>query len=154
MKFAICNETYQGWTFPDACKHVAASGYEGIEIAPFTLSDDPRELTEAQAKETGKIAREAGLEVVGLHWLLVKPGGMHLTTPDDAVRRRTVEFAQHLARLCAAMGGTIMVWGSPKQRNVEPGERYEDAFARAADALRRVSEVAAGPRGDELPDYR
>lgn len=149
MKFAICNETYQGWTFPDACRHAAASGYQGIEIAPFTLHDDPRELTETQAKETGRIARDAGLEVVGLHWLLVKPSGMHLTTPDGKVRQKTVEFAQHLARLCAAMGGTVMVWGSPKQRNVEPGGRYEDAFARAADALRRVSE-AAGDAGVTL----
>lgn len=141
MKFAICNETYQGWSFPDTCEHIAQSGYHGVEIAPFTLAGDPRQLTEAQAKETGRIAREAGLDVVGLHWLLVKPEGMHLTTPDDAVRSRTVEFARHLARLCAGMGGTIMVWGSPKQRNVEPGQRYEDAFARAADALRRISET-------------
>lgn len=143
MKFAICNETYQGWDFARTCDHIAASGYEGVEIAPFTLKDDPRDLTEDEADAIGKIAMEAGLEVVGLHWLLVKPEGMHLTTPDDAIRQQTVEFGQHLARLCAAMDGRVMVWGSPKQRDIEEGWEVRDALKRAADVLRQISEVAA-----------
>jgi sugar phosphate isomerase/epimerase len=44
------------------------------------------------------------------------------------------------------MGGKIMVWGSPKQRNVAEGQTYDDAFARAADAMRQICEVA-GPAG-------
>ena len=146
VKFGICNETYQGWEFPAVCADVAKWGYDGIEIAPFTLAEDPSKLSESDAREFGRVAREAGLEVIGLHWLLLKPGGMHLTTPDAAVRNKTVEFAQHLAGLCAAMGGTVVVWGSPKQRNVAEGQRYEDAFKYAADAMRQVCETA-GPLG-------
>ncbi|MDB5292294.1 MAG: D-tagatose 3-epimerase [Phycisphaerales bacterium] len=146
MKFGICNETWQGWEFPATCDAIAAAGYHGVEIAPFTLNEDPRQITEAAAAAVGKRARAAGLEVIGLHWLLVKPSGMHLTTADAGVRKQTVAFAQHLARLCAAMGGTIMVWGSPKQRSFTDGERYEDAFARAAEGVRQVCEVA-GPLG-------
>lgn len=142
MKFAICNETYQGWGFEKTCEHIAATGYEGIEVAPFTLKDDPRELTEREAEAFGKTAREAGLEVIGLHWLLVKPAWLHLTTPDDLLRGDTVQFAQHLAGICAAMGGRIMVWGSPKQRNLEDEWEYADAAARAAEALRKVAEAA------------
>lgn len=146
MKFAICNETYQGWSLEGTCADVAAQGYDGIEIAPFTLDDDPHRITETQARRVGEIAREAGLEVTGLHWLLLKPEGLHLTTPDDAVRRRTVAFVQHLARLCAAMGGEVMVWGSPNQRNVQEGDTHAAAFARGAEAIREVCEVA-GPLG-------
>ena len=141
-KYALCNETYQGWSFEDTCAHIAQTGYHGIEIAPFTLKDDPRELTEAEAKAYGKIAEDAGLAVVGLHWLLVKPAWLHLTTPDALLRKDTVAFGQHLARVCAAMGGTIMVWGSPKQRNLEDGWDYDDAAQRAAETLRAISEVA------------
>lgn len=146
MKFAICNETYQNEALKAVCDDVAACGYEGLEIAPFTLKDDPSGLTEAEAKNVGDTVRAAGLEVVGLHWLLVKPDGLHLTTPDTAIRERTAAFACHLARLCAAMGGKVMVWGSPKQRNIDNNTTYDDAAKRAADVLRQVAD-AAGPLG-------
>ncbi len=140
MKYAICNETYQGWSLSDTCASVAKTGYQGLEIAPFTLKEDPRELTLAEAKAMGDVVRDHGLEVVGLHWLLVKPEGMHLTTPDDSIRQKTLDFGKHLADLCAAMGGKVMVWGSPKQRSLEEGESYEDASKRAAALLRSLGE--------------
>ena len=143
MKFGICNETYENWTFTDICEHVASVGYQGIEVAPFTLKEDPRDLTEAEAMEFAHIASAAGLDVIGLHWLLVAPKGLHLTTPDDDVRHATVAFAQHLARLCGAMGGDVMVWGSPAQRNLEADWSYDEAVKRAAEALHHVSETAA-----------
>ena len=146
MKFGICNETWQGWDFGRTCDAIAAAGYDGVEVAPFTLDEDPRKLTEPAAKQFGSTARSAGLEVIGLHWLLVKPAGLHLTTPDEQVRKNTVEFARRLARLCAAMGGTIMVWGSPKQRNIAEGESREDAHRRAVDVMRQICQTA-GPLG-------
>ena len=151
MKFSICNETWQGpaWTHDLVCQHIAAHGYQGVEIAPFTLKQNPAELTEAEAVEVGRITRKHGLEVVGLHWLLVQPPGMHLTTAEKPVRDRTAAFGCHLARLCAAMGGTIMVWGSPKQRHLEEGDSWNETAARAAEVLRTISETA-GPLGVTL----
>ncbi|MEX2215162.1 MAG: sugar phosphate isomerase/epimerase family protein [Phycisphaeraceae bacterium] len=150
MRFAICNETYQGWDLPRTCDAAAAAGYTGLEVAPFTLKEDPRELTERNAVEAGRVVREAGLEMIGLHWLLVKPPGLHLTTPDAAVRKETAAFGQHLARLCAAMRGGepggVMVWGSPKQRNLAEGQPYEEGFKHAVEVIRSVAEVA-GPLG-------
>ena len=146
MKYAICNETYQEWSFEKICAHIAATGYDGVEIAPFTLKEDPRDLTVDEAAEFGRIAKGEGLEVVGLHWLLVKPPGMHLTTTDDAVRVETTEFGRHLAKICGAMDGKVMVWGSPKQRDLEEGWDRGEAMERAAEVLRGVSE-AAGEQG-------
>ena len=144
MKFAICNETYRDLDFGEVCDQVAACGYEGIEIAPFTLKEDPRELDERECAKFGARARSAGLEVVGLHWLLVKPAWLNLTTDDPLLQKDTVAFGQHLARSCAAMGGQIMVWGSPQQRSLAEGWEYRDAAKRAA---RRLPD---GPF--ELPD--
>lgn len=146
MKFAICNETYQGWELEEVFANAAECGYEGIEFAPFTLRDDPRELNEMDAGRIRKLADEFGLEVVGLHWLLVKPAWLHLTSPDDLLRKDTIAFGRHLARFCAAMGGSVMVWGSPKQRSLEEGWDYREAQFRAADVLRSIAETA-GPLG-------
>ena len=142
MRFAICNETYQDWEFARACAHAASCGYQGIEIAPFTLKDDPRCISEEEAADYAAIAHVEGLEVVGLHWLFVKPAWLHLTSPDPLLRADTVKFGQHLARICGAMGGNIMVWGSPGQRTIAPGWCRETATSHAADVLRSIAEIA------------
>ena len=142
MRFAICNETYQNWPFEKVCEDAAACGYHALELAPFTLKTDPRELTEADALSLCATARSFGLDILGLHWLLTKPSWFHITCPDPLLRRDTVRFGQHLARFCAITGGRIMVWGSPKARSTQPEWAYEDAFQRAADCVREVAEVA------------
>lgn len=151
MRYAICNETWggPGTDFAMVCDRIAAAGFTGVEIAPFTLAENPATLTEKDAARLGGIARAAGLDVVGLHWLLVKPPGFHLTTTDDAVRKSTADFVCHLVRLSAAMDGKIMVWGSPKQRSLEPSWSWNDTAARAAAVLRTISETA-GPLGVTL----
>lgn len=142
MKFALCNETYGNWDFNATCDHIAKSGYDGVEIAPFTLKEDPRDITEKEAENFGNQAKSAGLEVVGVHWLLVKPSWLHLTTDDKLLQKDTIHFGQHLARICAAMGGNIMVWGSPNQRNIAPDWDRKDAVKRAAETLSKISETA------------
>jgi sugar phosphate isomerase/epimerase len=82
MRFAICNETYQNWSFEKMCEDAAAAGYQAIELAPFTLRDDPRELTVEEALTLCAKAKSFGLEIIGLHWLLTKPTWFHITTPD------------------------------------------------------------------------
>ena len=141
MKYAICNETFQDWPFPRAFAYAAGLGYTGIEIAPFTLGG-PVAAFDAGKRETlkGQIA-EAGLECVGLHWLLAKTEGFYLTTPDEAVRHRTGDYLAELAKLCRDLDGTIMVLGSPVQRNLLPGVSHEQAMAFAADTIRRAMPV-------------
>lgn len=142
MRLAICNETYQDRPFDEVCADVAACGYHALELAPFTLKEDPRELTEADALTLSAKASAHGLDILGLHWLLTKPSWFHITSPDALQRRETVKFGQHLARFCAATGGRIMVWGSPKARSTQPEWAYDDAWQRAVEAVRAVAEEA------------
>jgi len=143
MRYAICNEIFGAISFERSCGEAADAGYEGVEVAPFTIDDDPTTITDERAEAAGRAAREAGVAVCGLHWLLVRPDGLHLTTTDDRIRERTIQFLQHLARVCAAMEGKVLVLGSPKQRDVPDGESYEDTFRRTRDACRTVAETAA-----------
>lgn len=119
MKLAICNETFRDSDFAGTCVAAASHGYTGLEVAPFTLGN-VAELTEKAAAAQAEAIRANGLEMVGFHWLLAKTEGLHLTHPDPEIRRKTLAHARHLARLCAAMGGKIMVWGSPQQRSLAP----------------------------------
>ena len=86
--------------------------------------------------EIRRLAEKTGLTVVGLHWLLAKTKGLHLTSPDAEVRRKTAEYLGHLARFCADLGGRIMVFGSPQQRNLAPGMSKADGMKHAAEVLR------------------
>lgn len=143
MKYAICNETFQDQPFEQGLATARRLGYTGIEIAPFTLQPgeevaDVRDVSPQQRAELKQQAADAGLEVVGLHWLLAKTAGFHLTSPDSLVQRETTEYFKALAQLCGDLGGRVLVLGSPQQRNLAPGVSYEQAEATAAQILREA----------------
>lgn len=142
MKIALCNEVLQPLPFEAQCRAAAAMGYDGLEVAPFTLAPDPMDLTDAQAKEFARIAAGHGLRIFGLHWLLVAPAGLSMVSPDTALRARTVEVMRRMVDLCAVMGGGYLVHGSPKQRSVPPGETQEVAMRRAKECLAQAARRA------------
>ena len=145
MKFAICNETFLDWPFDRAFAFAAECGYQGVEIAPFTLANDAAQINAEQRRTTVAQAAAAGLEVVGLHWLLAKTEGYYLTSPEPDVRARTSEYLKTLARLCRDLGGDLLVLGSPQQRNLLPGVSLAEAMGYARDVV-----VAAAPVFEEM----
>ena len=161
MKFAICNELFEGWAWGKVCDFVRALGYEGLEVAPFTLADSADRVTPQRRVELRRAAESRGVEVLGLHWLLVKPPGLYITHPDPAVRKQTADYFRLLVDLCADLGGKVMVIGSPKQRNLMPGVTRPQAvqFAREVfqpslgPAARRGVTLAFEPLGPAETDF-
>ncbi|MFH1269313.1 MAG: sugar phosphate isomerase/epimerase family protein [Planctomycetota bacterium] len=141
MKFAICNETFQDWPFEKAFAFAAECGYTGIEMAPFTIADNVTDISPGKRAEVRGQADAAGLEIVGLHWLLARTEGLYLTSPDAEVRRNTAEYLGQLARFCADLGGKVMVFGSPQQRSLLPGVSHDEAMGHAADVVSAVLPV-------------
>jgi sugar phosphate isomerase/epimerase len=135
MKFAICNETFLDWPLERGFALAAECGYKGIEIAPFTIARSAFEISPARRSEIRRQAEAAGLQVVGLHWLLAKTEGLCLTSPDAAVRRKTADYLAELARLCADLGGRLMVFGSPGQRSLPPGVTPQEGAGFAAEVI-------------------
>lgn len=135
MRFAICNELFQDWPWERALELTLECGYTGWEIAPFTLGAQPEQLTAPQRQELADQVRRSGVEMLGLHWLLAKTVGYHLTTTDRSVRERTAGYLGELARLCRDLGGSIMVLGSPQQRNFPPEMTHEQADANTLQVL-------------------
>lgn len=138
MKFAICNETFVDWEWDRMLECIARLGYDAVEVAPFTLADRASEISDQRRRDLRNSALRAGVPVCGLHWLLVKPEGLYVTTPDDAVRGRTAEYFVDLVRLCADLGGDLMVIGSPRQRNLLPGVTKARALGFAKEVFERA----------------
>jgi len=145
-KFSICNELYEGWPLEKVFAHAAQTGYEGVEIAPFTLADDIREVSAARRNDICASARRHGIEVVGLHWLLLKPPGLHINSPDATIRLATRDYLESLIDLCADLGGKILVFGSPKQRAVIASDHWRETWKRSVEAFTLLS-VKARQRG-------
>ncbi len=152
FRYAMCNEAFERRPFAEVCKILRATGYDGIELAPFTLGDDPLALRAADRRELRDIMIGEGLQFVGLHWLLVVPFPIHVTTPDLALRERSWQYVRGLIDLCADLvpdtaaapdsaSGThgIMVFGSPKQRSSTGGISSAEAVHNYVDGLASIA---------------
>jgi sugar phosphate isomerase/epimerase len=137
--YAICNETFEGWDHARVCRCVADLGYQGLEIAPFTLAAQVTDINSQRRHELRRQAEECGLTIVGLHWLLAKTEGLQLTSAEEEVRRRTSAYLVALARFCGDLGGSVLVFGSPAQRRIPAGATRQQAEDYALDTFRQAA---------------
>lgn len=143
FKQALCNEVYQKAPFAETCQSLRKLGYDGIELAHFTLADKPSDITPDQRREYKRIMNSEGLGFVGVHWVMVAPAGLHVTTPDEALRARSWQHIRDLIELSADLGDdTVLVFGSPKQRGTTGGSTREEATRRYVEGLMSVVPTA------------
>jgi sugar phosphate isomerase/epimerase len=161
FKYAMCNESMAELSWVEQCQIVGNAGYQGIEIAAFTLvKEGVHEISPARRKEMVSVMKNVGIECAGLHWLLAPPPeGLHFTTPDAALRQRTIAYFNELIDFCGDLGGPYMIFGSPKQRNtrdisVEEAEKYfaEGLTAVADHAQKRGIKILVEPLGKHMTD--
>lgn len=139
MRLSLCNEVIAEMEFARQCAFAAALGYDGLEVAPFTLDEQPHLLGVNARAALRRAAADAGIAVSGLHWLLVKPSGLSITSDDQTVRARTLDVMRRLIDLCADLGGQILVHGSPAQRRLPEGPDAEAARKRGCDAFAAIA---------------
>ncbi len=130
MKFGTCNEYFEDWPLEEVFDYAAAIGYDGVEIAPFTLAGSVEEIPASHRTGIRRAAEAAGVEIIGLHWLLISPEGLYTNHVDDGIRNRTRDYFQSLIRFCGDLGGGVMIIGSPKQRNVQEGWDFGETWDR------------------------
>jgi D-psicose/D-tagatose/L-ribulose 3-epimerase len=143
FRLSVCNEVFEKTPFVEQCRSIKAAGWDGIEIAPFTLQTDATGLPAERRREVRDIIVSEGLEFVGLHWLTVGPTGIHVTTPDAAMRKSSWEFVRRLGDLCADLrtsdSGGVMVFGSPGQRKTTDGATREEATRNYIDGVASIA---------------
>jgi sugar phosphate isomerase/epimerase len=136
MKFGICNEIFKDWSLDDTFAYARKVGYDFVEIAPFTIAKSVTDISAAERTRIREAAARAGIGISGLHWVLVQAEGKYLTHPEAAVRADTSRYFVELVNCCADLGGTRIIVGSPKQRDVKEGVSYEQAWTWATDVFR------------------
>lgn len=139
MRFAICNELFADWSIDETLGYVAALGYAGLELAPYTLAPVATALSRQQRLAVRASARAHGVALVGLHWLLAAPPGLHLTHPDAGVRAHTIRHMEGLIELAADLEAPLLVLGSPRQRSALPPYTPAQATEILGDGLRRLA---------------
>ncbi len=143
LKHAMCNEAFGSTPFVEQCRTLKNAGYQGIEIAPFTLAHDPADILPHDRLQYKRIMEDEGLRFVGLHWLMVSPKGLHVTTPDKALRDRSWAHIRNLIDLCADLGPDgVMVFGSPQQRSTTGGLTRQEATRNYIEGLASVAPQA------------
>ena len=161
FKYAMCNESMAELSWAEQCQIIGDAGYQGVEIAAFTLvKEGVQEIGPARRKKMVSVMKNAGIECAGLHWLLAPPPkGLHLTTPDAALRRKTVAYLDELIDFCGDLGGPYMIFGSPKQRNtigisVEEAKKHfaQGLASVAGHAQRRGVKILVEPLGKRTTD--
>ena len=144
MKYAVCNELFGTIPLLEAASITAKHGFHGLELAPFTIFGDFSTGAFSRGIADAKHAlAETGLDFAGLHWLLVKPEGLRITTSDSALRRKSWEHMRRLIDAAAELGGGNLILGSPKQRCSEPGQTREQATSILSDELAAIAPYAA-----------
>ena len=139
MKLSLCNEVIRELPFDRQCALAAGLGYRGLELAPFTFGEEAWRMPAGKRAEIRRACSAAGIEVSGLHWLLVAPAGLSITTADRTVWQKSVDVLRASVDLCAELGGSYLVHGSPAQRRVAA----KDDAARAEEAWLLAGEQAA-----------
>lgn len=140
MQITLCNEVLQPMTLSEQCAFASAVGYDGLEIAPFTLAEDPSRLTADEVAGMRRTVEGHGLSIPSVHYFTMAPKGINLTSLDPEVRDFTRQALLRLVDVAAGLGAGVIVQGSPPQRRLgnEPERQRAVAMEHFAAAGERA----------------
>lgn len=142
MKFSICNVIFKDWKIDDVFQYASELGYDGLEISPFTLAESVSDISQSERRRIRKLAEKTKVAVVGIQWLLASPAGLYINHYDPKVREKTKNYLLELVKFCGDIGGSIMVFGSPKQRQIPEQVTYADAWNNTKATFKECAEYA------------
>ena len=99
IRFGICNELFEGWDLGPDLRDDPGARLRGDRAgAVHPRAADHRPGQGPSGRRSGGRSPTPGLETIGLHWLLAKTEGFHLTTPDPHVRSQTADYLRRWPR--------------------------------------------------------
>lgn len=130
-RYSVCNEMFGFLPLEHALDLLVASGFQGVEIAPFTVFENflPSDI-EKGIRTLRTALSQSGLTFVGFHWLFLKPEGLRLLSEDSKDRQKAWGHLKLLLDVAGELGGGVLVLGSPVQRAAgsTPKDRAKEFF--------------------------
>jgi len=140
MKLAASNIAWGSRDFERFLALLKHLGCDGVEVAPSLIWEEPIKSTGRERALIRNTTSAAGLTLVGLHSLYYTRPDL-LLLGDRTSRMRLSDYTKELMSLCAELGGSTLVFGSPKNRR--RGEMLmAEAVDTACDFFAAVSETA------------
>lgn len=140
MRLAISNIAWDPADDEEVAALLVAAGVNAIEVAPTKAWPDPRKAGPDEARSERERWRGLGLDVVATQSLLFGRPDLLLFGPED-VRKRLVQHLGHLVALGGALGASVQVFGSPRNRRRD-AMPAQDAIAVAVEVFREVARCA------------
>ena len=140
IELSYCNEMLadEGKSLAGQARIAAALGCMGLELAPGSIQREPHKMTDERIDDVRRTIETQGIVVTGLHWLLAPYPSLSITEPARAEETRVVLL--RLVEMCARLGGTVLVHGSPGQRQLVDGETATSARARLVEFFKPIAE--------------
>lgn len=140
IKLAVSNIAWYPKEIDILLQLLSSLKCQGIELAASMLWEEPIDLSVKERLELRRKIKDAGLKLIGLQSLLYTRRDL-LLFKDGHTRQKTLDYLSRLMDLCFDLGGEILVFGSPRNRNIgnlPPGE----ARSIAVDFFRKISKLA------------
>ncbi len=147
-RYSICNELFGSLPIGKAFDLLVSEGFQGVEIAPFTLfkTFSPPDI-ERGIRTLRTALSQSGLSFVGFHWLFLKPEGLRLLSENSKERQKAWDHLKLLIEVAGECGGGVLVLGSPAQRAAgttpkkSANEYFREGLAKAAEQAQRNKSV-------------
>ena len=137
MKFSVSNIALPAFDHADDFGRLVEFGLDGIEVAPSRVWRDTwQSLTTVEVNDYRRRVENAGLSVVGLHSLFYDQPELGLFK-EPALRVRSLDFMQHLSKVCRDLGGKTLIYGGSRQRGDLPQDEAK------AETVRFFQELSA-----------
>lgn len=130
VRYAVSNIALPAFDHADDFGRLREFGLEAIEVAPSRVWRDTwHGLTTLEVSDYRRRIVNAGLGVVGLHSLFYDRPELGLFK-GLAERAQSLDFLEHLSKVCRDLGGRTLIYGGGRKRGAMP---EDEARAEAVD---------------------
>ena len=140
MKITISNIAWENNKLSEYLKFIKNLGCYGIELAPSTIWPEPINSSLEERKKFKGLVEDLGLKIVGFHALLFSRPDLQLFKTSET-REKTIKYLFQMIKLCSDLGGTQLVFGSPKNRTLH-NRKYFECLSQAKEDFFKLAEFA------------